>query len=701
MQRLDLSNMLRASLLLLLLLVVLLCPRASGTLMGWVESPGYPRGYPSHASLSWSRCAPEGHTLSIQLIHLDLEDSHQCENDGVKVFSNGTLISVLCGRKPLEELQSSELRSSPGGCLSLSFYSDYSNHHRHAGFRGFYTTEDYDECEDPENSCTQFCHNFIGGYYCSCRHGYYLDSDNHTCTVSCTEDLSGQSSGQVSSPSWPGLYPDNSRCVFSLSVDPQLQLQLHFSQPFEVEQGPDGECIDSVRIDTHIGTLGTFCGSSPPASPLLTYSHQVKIYFDSDGYGTNSGFSLSFQSKDKKCLGAVLPHSTLQPDRVDYRSGQVVKVTCDTGHTVNIVRRDGKSKVATEYETTCQSSGDWKPHYSCQPVNCGRPDVPRDDILVMVGSGKLDTQYRSQVQFNCSSPYYTLEGDDTYTCGPEGEWISSKNEVELPKCTEVCGMPHTSPVSAARILGGKNAKLGEIPWYLLIKEPNRGGASLINDRWAVTAAHVVDHAQYAGAPLQWYGGTVDSLSKDFVTLQSQKIIIHPGYRQGIPSSARTDFDNDIALVRFTSRVNLGPNISPICLPTNNRRIQVNNLGTIAGFGVKEANFTSRKLKHAPIGVYSEELCRKKPDARMQYTRNMFCAGAEGKDSCAKDSGGPFFTPKLGDLSRPYRLMGIVSWGAPCYQREYKGYYTKVERYVQWIQDTIQATERSLKEQGSD
>lgn len=54
-------------------------------LLGWVESPGYPSGYQPHASLNWSRCAPKGHTLSIRLMHLDLEDSRDCENDGVKV----------------------------------------------------------------------------------------------------------------------------------------------------------------------------------------------------------------------------------------------------------------------------------------------------------------------------------------------------------------------------------------------------------------------------------------------------------------------------------------------------------------------------------------------------------------------------------------------------------------------------------------
>lgn len=162
-----------ASVSLLLLLLPLL---VSSVLQGWVESPGYPSGYLPHESLNWSRCAPKGHTLSFRLIHLDLEDSQDCENDAIKVrcqsfnmirslmlfvitlitktwdfvshffkiFSNENLISILCGKKEFEELQSTVnplLISTLGGCLSLSFYSDYSNIQRHAGFRGFYTEQ--------------------------------------------------------------------------------------------------------------------------------------------------------------------------------------------------------------------------------------------------------------------------------------------------------------------------------------------------------------------------------------------------------------------------------------------------------------------------------------------------------------------------------------------------------------------------------
>ncbi|XP_038567056.1 complement C1s subcomponent-like [Micropterus salmoides] len=691
--------MLRLSLLLLLL-----SHSAYPMLLGWVESPGYPNGYLPHASLNWSRCAPKGHTVSIRFIHLDLEDSEDCENDAVKVYSNGNLISVLCGKKEFEELQSSvnPLHSSPGGCLSLSFHSDFSNTKRHTGFRGFYTSQDFDECDDPDNGCTQFCHNFIGGYHCSCRHGYHLDADKQTCTVSCTEDLSGLKRGDISSPSWPASYAENANCQHILSVEAHLQLELHFSEDFDVEQSPDGQCIDALTIETLSGTLGPFCGHTPPPSPFLTHSNHVQIHFISDGFGTNKGFSLHFKTRDKVCPAVVTPHSTVTPQQPEYSQGETVTVTCDLGYVMN---SQGTQTLSSEYVTTCRGTGIWTPTYMCEPVDCGFPGIPEDGILQLVGSAH--TQYKDQIQFNCSSKYYTLEGDDTFTCSASGEWVSDGGKTELPKCTEVCGKPEKHPASTGRILGGKNAKLGEIPWHLLIKEPRRGGASLINDRWAVTAAHVVEDVEETS--LRLYGGLIDGRTadrlSDVVVVDSERIIIHPDYVKGIED--RTSFDNDIALIRFSTRVNLGPNLIPICLPEVKRSWVENELGTVSGWGKTEVQIkkedatrfvTSAQLKYAHIGVKPLSECEDTPltstKKRMLFTNNMFCAGADGKDSCQKDSGGPFVLPMLAEGREPYYLTGIVSWGPPCEERQYKGYYTKVENYVDWIKKTIDTIEKS-------
>lgn len=229
----------------------------------------------------------------------------------------------------------------------------------------------------------------------------------------------------------------------------------------------------------------------------------------------------------------------------------------------------------------------------------------------------------------------------------------------------------------------------------MIKAPSRGGASLINDRWAVTAAHVVD-----GVPettLELFGGLIDGrAATSRSVLTSEKIIIHPRYQRNVLD--RTDFDHDIALIRLASRVTLGPNLLPICLPERNMVLEEGEQGTVSGWGVTERGVTP-KLKYTTIGVYAQSFCRDTPSRpsgqRMTYTDNMFCAGAPDRDSCEKDSGGPFVLPMLTVDGGPYRLAGIVSWGSPCRERRFKGYYTKVKNYVSWMKETMDRTEKSL------
>ena len=256
--------------------------------------------------------------------------------------------------------------------------------------------------------------------------------------------------------------------------------------------------------------------------------------------------------------------------------------------------------------------------------------------------------------------------------------------MNLCVCTSVCGRHENAPANAGRILGGRNANLGEIPWQLLIKEPSRGGATLINDQWAVTAAHVVENVEETS--LRLYGGLVEGKkttdgSSDVVVMESGRIIIHPGYIRGDFPLGRINYDNDIALIRLTSRVSFGPNLLPICLPEVNRGLRANEQGTVSGWGFTEGRgnvnlVTSRRLKYAEIGVYALSQCQDTPriptGSPMVFTENMFCAGAEGKDSCQKDSGSPFVIPTLSAGTGPHQLAGIVSWGPPLWGQEVQG-----------------------------
>lgn len=43
------------------------------------------------------------------------------------------------------------------------------------------TTKDKDECQDNNGGCQDKCVNTIGSYICSCREGFVLQKDKHSC----------------------------------------------------------------------------------------------------------------------------------------------------------------------------------------------------------------------------------------------------------------------------------------------------------------------------------------------------------------------------------------------------------------------------------------------------------------------------------------------------------------------------------------
>ncbi|KAL9950262.1 hypothetical protein ACROYT_G042737 [Oculina patagonica] len=69
---------------------------------GEVNTPNYPRPYPSHSKCSWLIQAPPGYKIKLQFYHFVLEASYDCQSDHVKIYdgrnSSATLLGKYCGR---------------------------------------------------------------------------------------------------------------------------------------------------------------------------------------------------------------------------------------------------------------------------------------------------------------------------------------------------------------------------------------------------------------------------------------------------------------------------------------------------------------------------------------------------------------------------------------------------------------------------
>jgi trypsin len=250
-------------------------------------------------------------------------------------------------------------------------------------------------------------------------------------------------------------------------------------------------------------------------------------------------------------------------------------------------------------------------------------------------------------------------------------------------------VPSTDDVSgsgAGRIIGGQPATLGEFPFYASLEQAPDGtpfyvcGATLLNARTAVTAAHCVQRLTL-GAQVR--AGSVNRLSGGVVAAISN-VIIHPSF-------GGTDRSNDIAILKLSTPIATSANIAYARLPTANSDPAAGTVLSVAGLGATSTDDENpppptNVLLRVDVPVVQRATCRSLLQAQepsLLITEFMICAGYEegGRDACGGDSGGP-----LVDKSRT--LHGIVSWGIGCANPQTPGVYTRVSRYIPFITSNL-------------
>ncbi|KAJ8932959.1 hypothetical protein NQ314_014338 [Rhamnusium bicolor] len=208
----------------------------------------------------------------------------------------------------------------------------------------------------------------------------------------------------------------------------------------------------------------------------------------------------------------------------------------------------------------------------------------------------------------------------------------------------------------------RDSDIANYPYQLSILYRGRHscGASLIGERWAVTAAHCTNglspkflHVR-AGSSTQGWGGQL---------VRVKEIHQHKYYSSSL-------IDYDISVLELASPIS-HINAKAIPLASAETDIQEGSIGVISGWGTThESGFTSRHLKAVKVPVVSQAKCRA-AYGDLAITDRMFCAGLStgGRDACQGDSGGPFVIDGM--------LVGVVSWGIGCARPEYPGVYSNV------------------------
>ncbi|XP_028170665.1 transmembrane protease serine 9-like [Ostrinia furnacalis] len=251
----------------------------------------------------------------------------------------------------------------------------------------------------------------------------------------------------------------------------------------------------------------------------------------------------------------------------------------------------------------------------------------------------------------------------------------------LPLCRDCsCGERNEEP----RVVGGLGSSVNAFPWLArLIYHKSFGcGASLINDKYVISAAHCIKG-------FMWFMFRVTFGEHDRCDTS-----VRPETRYVVKMYAHnfslTDLQNDVALLKLNQPVTYSHAVRPVCLPINEAKTYVGATAIVAGWGATgESKNWSCSLLQADLPVLSNQDCQATSYNASKIKDAMMCAGYPAtahKDACTGDSGGPLITE---NEDHAYELIGVVSWGYGCARKGYPGVYTRVTKYLDWIRDNTQ------------
>uniref|UniRef100_A0A8C6NDD5 Urokinase-type plasminogen activator n=1 Tax=Melopsittacus undulatus TaxID=13146 RepID=A0A8C6NDD5_MELUD len=321
------------------------------------------------------------------------------------------------------------------------------------------------------------------------------------------------------------------------------------------------------------------------------------------------------------------------------------------------------------------------------------------DLPSVISRGYYHARTRNALQLGLGKHNYCRNpnGRDRPWCYTKKVYTIQETPCNMAKCGHACGQRSMSKYY--KIVGGSQAEVESQPWIAGIFQNIRGidqflcGGSLIDPCWVLTAAHCFHSPskkpQNKSAYKVFLGKSMLNVTDDKEQVfMVDDIITHPDFTDDTGGN-----DNDIALIRIRTTSGQcaveSKYVRTVCLPEKNLYLADNTRCEIAGYGKQEFyDIYAQRLMSATVNLISQRQCKHEYYDSIRVTDNMVCAGDPmwESDACKGDSGGPMVCEYDGRMM----LYGIVSWGDGCAKKNNPGVYTRVTRYLNWIDSNMNA-----------
>jgi len=233
-----------------------------------------------------------------------------------------------------------------------------------------------------------------------------------------------------------------------------------------------------------------------------------------------------------------------------------------------------------------------------------------------------------------------------------------------------------------RIIMGQQVKTNHWKWIASLQ--GQCGATLIAERWALSAAHCCG-PNLVGKSITFGTSKLDGSGDETKTVTIVDFQNHQDFQTvGGFSGA---FINDICLLQLSDNVKANKNIGPACLPAEKIETSFKGECFIAGWGTlaEKEMIQPDTLMEAAVPYVNHKECLTMIRKDVLSEREMMCFGGNHTDSCQGDSGGPLICIENGEPV----LRGITSFGAGCGRANKPGIYVRVSNYFDWIDQSIQ------------